>query len=67
MTTIAAETDKLRELAEDERRAWSEYYGSVQELTGAEYERVELESWDSLQGELRRIERSRRLLSAAAS
>ena len=63
VTTIAPDTEKLRELDEDMRRAWSEYYDNVQELTGEEYEQVELESWDTLQGELRRIERRRRLLS----
>lgn len=63
MTTIAPDTEKLRELDDDMRRAWNEYYGNVQELTGEEYERVELESWDALQGELRRIERRRRLLN----
>lgn len=63
MSTIAPDTAKLRELDDDMRRAWNEYYGTVQELTGEEYERVELESWDMLQGELRRIERSRQLLT----
>lgn len=65
VTTIAPDTEKLRELDEDLRRAWSEYYENVQELTGEEYEQVELESWDALQGELRRIERRRRLLTVA--
>lgn len=63
MTTIAPDTEKLRELDDDTRRAWNDYYGNVQELTGDEYEQVELESWDALQDELRRIERRRRLLS----
>jgi hypothetical protein len=67
MTTIAPDADKLRELDEDLRRAWSEYYENVQELTGTEYERVEPESWDTLQGELRRIERRRRLLGVPAT
>lgn len=67
MTTIAPDTEKLRELDEDERRAWTEYYDDIQELTGAEYEQVELESWDALQGELRRIERRRRLLNAPSA
>jgi hypothetical protein len=65
VTTIAPDTEKLRELDDDLRRAWSEYYENVQELTGEEYEQVELESWDALQGELRRIERRRRLLTVA--
>ena len=63
MTTIAPDTEKLRELDDDTRRAWNDYYDNVQELTGEEYEQVELESWDALQGELRRIERRRSLLS----
>jgi hypothetical protein len=60
---IAPDTEKLRELDDEKRRAWNDYYDNVQDLTGEEYERVELESWDALQGELRRIERRRRLLS----
>jgi hypothetical protein len=67
VTTIAPDTEKLRELDEDERRAWTEYYDNIQDLTGEQYEQVELESWDTLQGELRRIERRRRLLSVATS
>ena len=63
MTTIAPDTEKLRELDDETRRAWNEYYDSVQELTGEEYERVELDSWESLQDELRQIERRRNLLS----
>ncbi len=67
METIAPDTEKLRELDDEERRAWNEYYDDLQDLTGNEYERVELESWDTLQGELRRIEHSRQLLSASSS
>lgn len=67
MTTIAPDTEKLRELDEDERRAWTEYYDNIQDLTGEQYEQVELESWDALQGELRRIERRRRLLNVSSS
>lgn len=67
VATIAPDTEKLRELDEDERRAWNEYYDNIQELTGEQYEQVELESWDTLQGELRRIERRRRLLSVSSS
>ena len=67
MTTVAPDTEKLRELDEDERRAWNEYYDNIQDLTGEQYELVELESWDTLQGELRRIERRRRLLSVSSS
>ena len=67
VTTIAPDTEKLRELDEDERRAWTEYYDNIQDLTGEQYEQVELESWDALQGELRRIERRRRLLNVSNS
>ncbi len=65
MTTIAPDTEKLRELDEDERRAWAEYYDNIQDLNGEQYEQVELESWDALEGELRRIERRRRLLNVS--
>ncbi len=64
MVTIVPDTEKLRELDDEKRRrAWNDYYDNVQELSGEEYEQVELESWDTMQGELRRIERRRRLLS----
>ncbi|MDE3133235.1 MAG: hypothetical protein KGL15_04130 [Acidobacteriota bacterium] len=63
MNTIAPDTDKQREFDDDERRVWNEYYDNIQELTGLEYEQVELEAWDTLQDELRRIEHGRRLLS----
>jgi hypothetical protein len=63
VTTIAPDTEKLRELDDETRRAWNEYYDSVQDLTGEEYEQVELDAWDALQDELRRIERRRSLLS----
>jgi hypothetical protein len=67
VSAIAGSIDKLRELDQDRQRAWNEYYGSLRDLAGDEYEQVELEAWDSLQGELRRIERRRRLLTVAAS
>ena len=67
VTTIAPDTEKQRELDDEERRAWNDYYENVLELTGSEYEQVELESWDTLQGELRRIERRRRLLNVTTT
>ena len=67
MTTIAPDTEKLRELDDEMRRAWNEYHGKIQDLTGVEYEQVELESWEALQGELHRIEHSRSLLSTSNS
>ena len=63
MTTIAYRTDKLRELEDVERRAWSTYRDALRELTGEDYERAEHEYWEQLQGELRRLERRRRSLS----
>jgi len=67
VTTMAPDNEKQRELDDQMRRAWNEYYENVQDLTGNEYEQVELDSWDTLQGELGRIDRSRRLLSVTAS
>lgn len=67
MTTIAPDTEKLRELDDDERRAWNEYYDNLQDLIGEQYEQVELESWDTLQGELRGIEHRRRLLGVSSN
>jgi uncharacterized protein YecT (DUF1311 family) len=63
MSTIAYRTDKLRELEDDERRAWTAYRDRIRELTGNEYERAETESWETLQRELRGLERRRRSLS----
>jgi hypothetical protein len=62
VTTFAPDTEKLRELDDRTRRAWSAYRRRVKDLTGAEYERVEGESWDELQSELDRVERRRRAL-----
>ena len=67
VSAIAGSIDKLRELDQDRQRAWHEYYDSLRDLAGDEYEQVELEAWDSLQGELRRIERRRRLLTVSGS
>ena len=67
MTATAPDTDRLRELDEDTRIAWSAYSERVRELTGDEYERIESESWDELQAELARLEREREELSADAA
>ena len=67
MPTIAPDNEKQRELDDEMRRAWNEYYDTLQDLTGQEYEQVELDSWDTLQGELDRIDRRRRLLSVSSS
>lgn len=66
MSPIAPDTDTLRELEADTALAWSHYSGRLRELTGAEYERVESESWDELQTELRRLERRREQLDHPA-
>lgn len=63
MTITAPDPNKLRELEEDTRRVWNEYRDRIQMLSGDEYELAENESWTILQGELRRLERRRRLLN----
>jgi hypothetical protein len=63
----ASDTEILRELDADTRQAWSNYSGSVRELAGEEYERVESESWSELQTELERLERRRERLKPAAA
>ncbi len=63
MTVAAPDAEKLREIDEDVRRAWSEYSERVRELRGDEYELAEHESWAALQIELRRLERRRRVLT----
>jgi hypothetical protein len=66
VTALAPDKQKLRELDASTRRAWSEYNERLRELTGEEYERVERESWDELQTELRTLERSRQSLQRSA-
>jgi hypothetical protein len=66
VSTTAPETEKLRELDARTRRAWSAYSRRLRDLSGDEYERVEHDSWDELQVELRRLERRRRTLQRAA-
>jgi hypothetical protein len=63
VTAIAPDSDKIRELDDDTRRAWSAYSERLRELTGDEYELAERESWATLQSELRRLERRRRSLT----
>lgn len=67
MSPTASDTDQLRELDADTRQAWSNYSGSLRELTGEEYERLEPESWSELQSELERLERRRERLKPAAA
>ena len=67
MTAIAPDSDQLRELDDDTRRAWSAYSERLRDLSGEEYERVERESWTELQTELRRVERRRRSLTQSST
>jgi hypothetical protein len=61
--TTAPDLDKLRELDEGTRRAWTTYNERLRDLAGDEYERVETDSWTELQRELRRLERRRATLT----
>jgi hypothetical protein len=62
MTSIAPLTT-LRELDEDTRQAWIHYSERLRELSGEEYERIESESWEELQIELRRVDERREQLT----
>ena len=63
MTAIVHDAEKLRELNDGERLAWQAYSDQLRDLSGEEYERVESQSWDELQRELRKLERRRRTLT----
>ena len=63
MTAIVDDAERLRELDDGERQAWQAYSDQLRELSGEEYERVETESWDELQRELRRLQRRRKTLT----
>jgi hypothetical protein len=66
MTSIAPE-ESLRELEQDTRQAWTQYSERLRDLAGQEYERVETESWEALQDELRRLEERREQLRVSAA
>jgi hypothetical protein len=66
MTSIAPE-QSLRELDTELRRVWAQYRERLRELSPGEYERVEPESWDLLQGELRNLQERRDALGAPAA
>lgn len=59
--------DKLRELDDGEREAWLTYRRRLRDLSGAEYERVESDSWAELQRALRQLARRRRTLNGNAT
>jgi hypothetical protein len=67
VTAIAPDSDKLRQLDDETRRAWKAYSERLRELNGEEYERAERESWTKLQSELRRVERRRRSLHESST
>jgi hypothetical protein len=67
VTTIAPNNDRLRELEDDTRRAWNAYSDRLRELSGEEYELAEHDSWATLQGELRRVERRRQTLNVTST
>lgn len=64
MNATAVDTEKLRGLDEDTRRAWHTYSECLRELAGQEYDEAERESWERLQEELGRVEQERRRLCA---
>jgi hypothetical protein len=63
MTPVVPDAELLQELDAETRLAWSAYIERVRELTGDEYERIEPESWNALQTELRRLDGERKSLS----
>jgi hypothetical protein len=67
VTAIAPDSQKLRELDDDTRRAWNAYSEGLRELNGEEYELAERESWARLQSELRRLDRRRRSLNETST
>ena len=64
MPAVASDAEMLRQLDEDTRRAWSAYLEELDGLGGEAYERAEHSSWATLQIELGRLERRRRLLAS---
>jgi hypothetical protein len=67
VTAIAPDSDQVRQLDDDTRRAWKAYSERLRQLSGEEYERAERESWAKLQSELRRVERRRRSLNESST
>ena len=50
MTITGPQQDQA--IDERTREAWQRYAARLRDLTGAEYERAEAESWDELQADL---------------
>jgi hypothetical protein len=63
MAAIVHGDDKLGGVDDGERQAWHAYSQRLRNLSGAEYERAESDSWDELQRELRQLARRRRTLT----
>jgi hypothetical protein len=57
MTTITP--NRLDELAELEREAWTDYRENLRDLEGRDYEEAEATSWEELQRMLAEIEAER--------
>jgi hypothetical protein len=64
MTTITP--DRLAELEQLERDAWTEYSESLRELEGRDYEEAEAASWEDLQRALAEVTAERDAIAAAA-
>lgn len=63
MTTITP--NRLEELAELEREAWTEYRESLRDLEGRDYEVTEAASWDDLKRTLAEVATERANSEAA--
>ena len=62
MTTYTP--DRLEELADLERLAWSAYRESLRDLAGRDYDMAEQVSWDELQRTLTEVQTERAALAA---
>jgi len=63
MTTTTT-TDRLEELDDLERLAWSAYRESLRDLAGRDYDTAEQVSWEELQGTLAEVQTERAALAA---
>ena len=64
MNVIAGDPQKLQELDEEERHAWTAYRDRLRDLTGTAYEEAEDGCWQELQRELHSVQEQRRMLTA---
>lgn len=64
MTTITP--DRLEELAQLEREAWTDYRESLRDLAGRDYEEAEAASWEDLQRLLSDVSAERAELEATS-